>query len=82
MLLAKGTEPGSGPSRTRIYIEAARHGRIDHGTFDDAEPARRLGKRAARPPSLPFPQCECAVPPCGMNKRAVSDDQWMEALTR
>jgi hypothetical protein len=42
-------EAGFGASKTRIQIEAARHGRIDHWLLDDVEAARQLANRASRP---------------------------------
>jgi putative transposase len=43
------TEAGFGPSKTRIFFEAARHGRFDHWISDDAEAARLLANCASRP---------------------------------
>jgi tetratricopeptide (TPR) repeat protein len=42
MVFAKGAGPGLGSSKSRICIEAAGHGRIDHWDFDDVEAGRRL----------------------------------------
>ena len=42
-------EAGFGASKTRIHIEADRHGRIDHWLLDDVEAARLLANRASRP---------------------------------
>ena len=42
-------EAGFGWTKTRIHIEAARHGRFDHWTLDDVEAARQLANSASRP---------------------------------
>jgi len=42
-------EAGFGPSKTRIFFEAARHGRFDHWISDDVEAARQLANCASRP---------------------------------
>jgi transposase InsO family protein len=51
-------EAGFGSAKTRIYIEAARHGRIDHWAFEDVEAARQLANCASRPwgAARPTPQ--------------------------
>ena len=42
-------EAGFSASKTRIYLEAARHGRFDHWLADDVEAARHLANYASRP---------------------------------
>jgi transposase InsO family protein len=42
-------EAGFGSAKTRIHIEAARHGRLDHWLLDDVEAARLLANCASRP---------------------------------
>jgi len=42
-------EAGFGSAKTRIHIEAARHGRIDHWLLDDVETACQLGNCTGRP---------------------------------
>jgi hypothetical protein len=42
-------EAGFGSAKTRIYIEAARHGRFDYWLLDDVEAARLLANGDSRP---------------------------------
>jgi len=42
-------EAGFGSAKTRIHIEAARHGRMDHWLLDDVEAARLLANCDSRP---------------------------------
>jgi len=42
-------EAGFGSAKTRIHIEAARHGRMDHWLLDDVEAARLLANGDSRP---------------------------------
>jgi hypothetical protein len=42
-------EAGFSASKTRIYLEAARHGRTDHWLADDVEAARQFANCASRP---------------------------------
>jgi len=42
-------EAGFGASKTRIHIEAVRHGRFNHWLLDDVEAARQLANCASRP---------------------------------
>jgi hypothetical protein len=51
-------EAGFSSAKTRICLEAARHGRQDHWTSDDVEAARQLANCASRPwgPRQPTPE--------------------------
>ena len=51
-------EAGFGSAKTRICIEAARHGRFDHWLLDDVEAARQLANGASRPWGITGPTPE------------------------